>query len=62
MNYSLWKIEHLDSSNVIAWKVKDTNSGKEADRWMEDSWMNVASHYRKEEEINAEYLQTFNND
>jgi hypothetical protein len=47
MNYSLWKIEHLDSCNVIAWKVKDTNSGKEVDRWMEDSWMKCSQPLQK---------------
>jgi hypothetical protein len=61
MKYSLWKIEHEDHCHVTAWKVKDTNSDKEVDNWMEESWLNVASFYREEEELNANYLQTFQN-
>jgi hypothetical protein len=26
---------------------------------MEQSWMNAASFYREEDELNADYLQTF---
>jgi hypothetical protein len=43
----------------MAYKVKDTNSTKEIDKHMAQCWMNAASFYREEEELNAEYLQTF---
>jgi hypothetical protein len=43
----------------MAYKIKDTNSTKEIDRHMAQSWMNAASFFREEEEINAYYLQTF---
>lgn len=59
MKYSLWKLRHENCCVVTAYKVKDTNSTKEIDRHMEQSWMNTASFFREEEELNAEYLQTF---
>jgi hypothetical protein len=59
MKYSLWKLVHENSYLVMAYKIKDTNSTKEIDRHMEKSWMNAASFFREEEEINADYLQTF---
>lgn len=59
MNYSLWKLEYESIYRVNAIKVKDTNSDKEVDEWIEDGWMQVASFYRPEDELNAEYLQTF---
>lgn len=58
--YSLWTIEHESIYTVMAYKIKDTNSSKEVDQWQEKSFYNVASFYREEDEINAEYLQTFN--
>ncbi len=58
--YSLWIAIHESCSRVSAEKVKDTNSLKEVEKWMLKSWYNLASFYRPEEEINAEYLQTFN--
>jgi hypothetical protein len=59
MKYSLWKFYHESAYLVMAYKVKDTNSTKEVDRHIEQSWMNAASFFREEEELNAEYLQTF---
>jgi hypothetical protein len=44
---------------VMAYKIKDTNSTKEIDEHMAKSWMNAASFFKEEEELNAEYLQTF---
>lgn len=61
MKYSLWKIEHESIYTVMAYKIKDTSSEKEVDNWMEKDFDNVASFYREETEINAQYLQTFNN-
>ncbi len=62
MKYSLWKIQHESAERVSLNKVKDTNSTKEVDRWMDASMWNAASHYREEDELNADYVQTFNND
>jgi len=59
MKYSLWKLYHESAYLVMAYKVKDTNSKKEIDVWMEKSWMNTASFFREEDELNADYLQTF---
>lgn len=59
MKYSLWKLYHESAYIVMAYKVKDTNSTKEVDMHIEKSWMNAASFFREEEELNAEYLQTF---
>lgn len=61
MNYSLWKLIHESPYRVSAVKIKDTNSEKEVDEWIEDGWLKVASFYRPEDELNAEYLQTFEN-
>ena len=61
MNYSLWRLEHESVYRVNAIKVKDTNSDKEVDEWIADGWLQVASFYREEDELNAEYLQTFQN-
>ena len=57
--YSLWSIEHESVYSVRAYKVKDTNSTTEVDRWERQSTNNVASFYRPEDEVNAQYLQTF---
>lgn len=59
MKYSLWKLDHESIYTVVAYKIKDTNSDKEVDKWLEDSFNNVASFYREEDELNANYLQTF---
>jgi hypothetical protein len=59
MKYSLWKLYHESAHLVMAYKVKDTNSTKEIDEHMAQCWMNAASFFREEEELNAEYLQTF---
>jgi hypothetical protein len=61
MKYSLWTIEHESIYCVMAYKIKDTNSSKEVDKWLEKDCDNVASFYREEYEINANYLQTFEN-
>lgn len=57
--YSLWKLEHESCYIVTAYKVKDTNSSNEVDEWMSESWYNSASMYRPETEINANYIQLF---
>jgi len=57
--YSLWELVHESTSTVRAYKEKDTNSSKETDAWMSKSFYNAASFYREEDELNAEYLQTF---
>lgn len=61
MKYSLWKLVHESIYIVNAIKVKDTNSSKVVDKWLEENYYNTASFYREESELNAEYLQTFNN-
>ena len=62
MKYSLWKLYHESACMVMAYKIKDTNSTKEIDEHMAKSWMNAASFFREEEELNADYLQTFENE
>lgn len=57
--YSLWKLYHESIYSVVAYKVKDTNSSNEVDKWLASSCDNVASFYREEDEVNADYLQTF---
>ena len=59
--YSLWRLYHDSIYRVDAVKIKDTNSDKEVDEWLEESFTNAASFYREEDELNAEYLQTFEN-
>ena len=59
MRYSLWKIEHESIYTVMLYKVRDTNSTKEVDKWMSESMYNAASFYREEDEVNANYVQTF---
>lgn len=62
MKYSLWYIDHESECRVSAQKHKDTNSTKEVKKWEDSSYFKVASFYRPEEEINADYLQTFEKD
>lgn len=57
--YSLWKLEHESEYIVTAYKIKDTNSSNEVDEWIGESWYNGASFYRQETEINANYIQLF---
>ena len=57
--YSLWVLEDESIYTVRAYKIKDTNSEREVDKWMEKSDYNCASFYREEDELNADYLQTF---
>ena len=60
--YSLWVYEHESIYIVTAHKVKDTNSDKEVDRWVEeDPFYHAASLYRECNEINAAYLNPFQN-
>jgi len=59
MKYSLWIIEHESPYLVMAYKIRDTNNTKEVDEWMEKSWTHTASFFREEDELNADYLQTF---
>jgi hypothetical protein len=59
MKYSLWKIEHESIYTVVAYKIKDTNNTKLVDKWINENYNNGASFYREESEINAEYLQLF---
>ena len=59
MKYSLWILEHESPYLVMAYKIRDTNSQKEIDEWMEKSFMHTASFFREEDEMNADYLQTF---
>lgn len=59
MRYSLWKVEHESVYTVMLYKVRDTNSTKEVDKWMSESMYNTASFYREEDEVNANYVQTF---
>ena len=59
--YSLWTIEHESMYMVMAYKVKDTNSSKEVDKWLDESLDNGASFYREENEVNANYIQLFQN-
>jgi hypothetical protein len=57
--YSIWELDHESVWSCRAYKVKDTNSGRELDRILSESPWLVASFYREEEELNAEYLQIF---
>jgi len=59
--YSLWTIEHESMYMVMAYKVKDTNSSKEVNKWLDESLDNGASFYREENEVNANYIQLFQN-
>lgn len=58
MKYSLWTVDHESVSHVTLIKEKDTNSSREVDKWME-TYGNVASFYRSEDELPADYVQTF---
>lgn len=60
--YSLWTIEHESIYTVMCYKVKDTNSSAEVDKWMAKSLENGASFYREEDELNANYVQLFPQD
>ena len=59
--YTLWTLEHENSYSVRAYKVKDTSSSKEVENWINKDYENAASFYREENEVNAAYLQTFEN-
>ena len=59
--YSLWTLDHESIYSVRAYKVKDTSSSKEVENWINKDYENAASFYREENEVNAAYLQTFEN-
>ena len=59
MKYSLWQLEHESIYTVIAYKIKNTNSTKVVNKWINENYNNGASFYREESEINADYLQLF---
>lgn len=59
MKYSLWNLSHDSIYRCEAIKVKDTNSEKEVDEWMAENWLNGASFFREEQELNAEFIQFF---
>lgn len=60
MKYSLWVLEHESEYICRAYKIRDTNSVSEVEKWEAKSFLNVASFYRSEDELNADYLQIFN--
>lgn len=57
--YSLWRLKHISVYVVMAVKVRDTNSSAEVERWVNKDYYNAASFYREEDELNANYLQLF---
>jgi len=59
MKYSLWILEAESIYTTTAIKARDTNSDKEVANWIDKSEDHVASHYREETELNANYLQIF---
>jgi len=56
--YSIWEIVHESIYTVNLVKKEDTNSESRVDK-MNDGFKFVASFYREESEINAEYVQCF---
>jgi hypothetical protein len=54
--YSLWTLDHES-----IYTIRDTSSSKEVDKWLEKDCDHAASFYREENEVNAAYLQTFEN-
>ena len=58
--YSIWSIEHESVYTVTAYKVKDTNSKKELEKYKSEGYS--TSFYREESELNAMYIQFFNED
>lgn len=58
--YSIWSIEHESVYTVMAYKIKDTNSSKELEKYESEGYS--TSFYRKENELNAMYIQFFNED
>ena len=59
--YSLWTLDHESIYTIRAYKIKDTSSSKEVDKWLAKDCDHAASFYREENEVNAAYLQTFEN-
>jgi hypothetical protein len=55
--YTLWRVEHESIYSVYLYKVRDTSSTKEVDKWMGDG--GTASFYREEDCLNAMYVQCF---
>ena len=60
--YSLWKVVHESIWVVNLEKERDTDSSKEVEKWENEHYNNVASGYREEQTINANYVQTFSKD
>ena len=60
MKYSLWTLNHESIYICYAEKVKDTNSSKVVEKWMEEG--GEASFFREENELNADYVQFFTQD
>lgn len=56
--YSIWEIVHESIYTVNLVKKEDTNSHSRVDK-MNDGVQFVASFYREEDEINAQYVQCF---
>ena len=50
---------HESVYTVTAFKVRDTNSEREIDKWISADWLNAASMYRDAEEVNAQHIQLF---
>jgi len=68
MKYSLWIVEHETIYEDIAYKIKDTNSVDEVNKWIKNNHLSiyglnykykVASRYLDQIELNADYLQQF---
>jgi len=55
--YSLWKLDHASIYTCYVDKIKDTNSSSEVDKWMNKG--GAASFYREEDNLNADYVQLF---
>jgi hypothetical protein len=63
LKYSLWEFDHVSAYTVMAYKVKDTNSGNEVERFMRDHpFDGGASFYYDTDCLNALYVQAFQND
>ncbi len=56
--YSIWILNNNSIYSVYAEKVKDTNSSKEVDKYINKGYF--GTFYRQEDYINADYLQFFN--
>ena len=59
--YSLWTLDHESIYTIRAYKIKDTSSTREVQKWIDEDTDHAASFFREENEVNAAYLQTFEN-